>query len=194
MESQTQSHGDSRQDERPGFKSLNEQHKKGANPPPRRRSARLQLHSVQSHQKPAFVTKSSLSFGTFHQNALTDIIRRSSHKHFLFLMREFESQRQHLIASGTGKTLEDSDEEWQSLCPTPTTPSSHDSDSEASEDTLDSPSDTELFGLCAKSPLSPLPIPFEASSDSSLSSPPPSFSGGYRLRSGRLVGGSLIGG
>ena len=185
---------------------------KTASPP--RRFTRLRLQSVQSQQKPAFVTKSSLPYAIFHQNILASIIRRSRNKHFPFLMQELESQEQYLI--GIGKTLEDSDEEWQSLCSAPSTMSLCNSDTEASEDTLDPPSDTELYGLCAKSPPSPVPsqvfleaaISLETVAYSSSLSPPQLLSSseasseafseessaleqerGHRLRSGRLVGG-----
>lgn len=167
-QSQSKSHGDSQQSGYPGFKSLSRvQHKKGAVPP--RRSPRLQLHSIQSQRKPVISSKSSLPLPIFHQNIVASIIRRSKHKHFPHLVRELEAQTQQLADTGTGKTLEDSDEEWQSTCSTPSTPSSCDSGTEASEDTLSPSSETELFGLRAKSP-SPSPSASEASSEASSSS------------------------
>lgn len=184
---QPQSHNGSKRGGYPGSKSLlSEQHKKAVNSPSRR-SARLQLHSVQSHRISAPIktkTKSSLPLSAFHSNTVARIYRKSAHKHFPFLVREIEAQKQQLI--GTGKTLEDSDDD-QSTYPTPTaSPDDTDIDSlsEASEDTLSAPSDTELFGLRAKSP-SPAPIASGSSSPTSpetvaespsLSPPSPSLS------------------
>lgn len=154
----------------PGSETLTKQlHKKGANSPPRRRSARLQqLHSVQSHRKPAFVSKSTLPFRTFHLNDIARIYRRSKHKHFPHLVQELESQGQQLTRAG--KNFEDSDSN-QSIYSTPTASpdvSSVDFDSEASEDSLSAPSDTEIFDLRVKSP-EPSPVRF-ISSTSSISS------------------------
>ena len=148
------SHGGSHRSDHPGSESLPKtQHKKDVIP--LRRSARLQqLSSVQSQRKPDQF-KSSLPLSTFHLNNIARIYRRSKHKHFPFLVQELEDQQQKL--SDTGKTLEDSDGD-QSTYSTPTASadvSSVDFQSEASEDTLSAPSDTELFGLRAKSPLNP---------------------------------------
>lgn len=171
MESdQPQSHDDSQQDGNPGSESLPRKHKKGVNPLPRR-STRLQLHSVQSHRIPATIkTKSSLPLSAFHSNNIARIYRRSAHKNFPFLVRDLETQRRQLI--GTGKNLEDSDDN-QSPYTTPTASDNSDinSISEASEDSLSAPSDTELFGLRAKS-LSPKPISLEPSSSSNSATSP----------------------
>ena len=170
MESNSQSHGDSRRRGYPGSGALlSERHKKGVIPP-LRRSARLQLHSVLSHRKPAFVSKSTLPYRDFHSNLVAQIYRRTTHKNFPFLLQDLETHRRQLAELGTDKTLEDSDDEWQSLYSTPD-PSSDESDtsshSEASEEALSAPSDTELFGLRAKSPLpsgTPSPTPSDSSS------------------------------
>lgn len=170
----SKSHDDSRHRRYPGSQSLTEKYKKGVNPP-LRRSTRFQLQSIQFRRKPVYTLKSSLLFRAFHENIVAQIYRRSKHKHFPYLLQELESQRQQLIESGTDKIIDDSDEEWQSLCFTLITLLSCDSESEASEDTLEYPSDTEIFGLRAKSPLStPSPSFSEHSSESSDSVSPTS--------------------
>ena len=167
---QPQSHDDSQQDGNPKSEFLPRKHKKSVNPLPRR-STRLQLHSVQSHRIPATTkTKSSLPLSAFHSNNIARIYRRSAHKNFPFLVRDLETQRRQLI--GTGKNLEDSDDN-QSPYTTPTASDNSDINfiSEASEDSLSAPSDTELFDLRAKS-LSPKPIFLELSLFSNFATSP----------------------
>ncbi len=162
---QSQSHGSNHQ--RPGVQFLSSSQK---SVPPRRSTCLQNSQSQEKLEKPACHPKLSLPLSTFHSNILTIIYRRSTYKYFPSLVRKLEDQRRQL--DGTGRTLDDSDEEW----PPQSTPSPHDSGSEASKDTLNPPSDTELFGLVAKSPPSPSPSPSSKEQT------------GLVLRSGRRIG------
>ena len=83
-------------------------------------------------------------------------------------MQDFETQRQQLI--DTGKDLNDSDEDWQSIYSILFTLSSCDNDFETSEESLDALSDIEIFGLRAKGKRPRSPTPSETSESSSESS------------------------
>ena len=154
MAPKPQSHNDNDRDGNPGFKSplsAGKQLGKAS----QRRSARLQSRPNQFHRISAPIkNKSSLPLSVFHSNTIARIYRQSSHKNFPNLTREVEAQKQKLISAG--KTLEDSDEEQSTYSTPAASPEDIDIDSlsEASESTLSAPSDTELFGLRAKSPTS----------------------------------------